>query len=343
MLAADAPHEQPRRLRHCARILSIVLAAGVLLADPPPAIGATRFAGSCLDPDVPSTFHKHLVNAIRLSGNLPSGWASSPDMPRIICYQHSGFDYRFRDTSYKHIWHGIFAMTVEEMKTIMGPWLSNDRYELILTPACFVQGWDACKHTAANTRTTQQLVAGLRWIWLMYGNPEKAWHHIRNTGRFNSYPRSNVDQTPTSVPFRLCPVKRPVHYKDDFGERRTVGGYHPHWGNDIAAPTGRPIRAPFTGFAQAHADNWFAGKYVTVIGAEGYVRNGHLSRFKNLGYVKAGTIIGFVGETGDARDPHDHFEWHPWNVPRKLHTSPFGFNRIMDGIDPFPFLNKVCR
>lgn len=341
MLSSDTPRAW---LRHSAWILSIALAAGVLLAAPPPAVaGAARSVASCRNPDVPKKFHRHLVTAIQASGNLPKGWADSPNIARIICYQHTGFDTDFRATGYKHIWHGLFAMTVEEMKDIMGPWLSNDRTELILTPACFVQGWDACKHTAANTKTSQQLIAGLRWIWLMYGRPKRAWRHIKVTGRFNSYPRGGVDTTATKDPFRLCPVKRPVTYKDDFGERRTVGGYHPHWGNDIVAPTGRPIRAPFTGYAQAHADNWFAGKYVTVIGREGYVRNAHLSRFAKLGYVKAGTVIGYVGETGDARDPHDHFDWRPWNVPRELHVSPSGYKRIQDAIDPYPFLNKVCK
>jgi hypothetical protein len=330
--------------RSCAWVLSTLLVAGILFTSPVPAAAAnaTRSIANCRNPDVPKKFHRHLVTAIRVSGNLPKGWADSPNIPRIICWQHTDFDTDFRDKGYKHVWHGLFAMTTEEVKNIMGPWLSNDRSELILNPTCFVHGWDACKHTTANTKTSQQLIAGLRWIWLMYGRPKRAWHHIVATGRFNSYPRGNVDETATKDPFRLCPVKRPVHYQDDFGERRTVGGYHPHWGNDIIAPTGRPIRAPFNGFAQAHKDNWFAGKYVTVIGREGYARNAHLSRFAKLGYVKAGTVIGYVGETGDARDPHDHFDWRPWNVPKVLHVSPFGFKRIQDAIDPYPFLNKVC-
>jgi hypothetical protein len=292
---------------------------------------------------VPDHFRAHLVTAIRLSGNLPIAWADSPSIPRIICWQQTRFRTDFRARGYKQAWIGIFAMTTREVKTIMGPWLSNDRYELILSPTCFVHGWDACPHKAANTRGTQQLIAGLRWIWLMYGKPLRAWEQIEKTGRFNSYPRPGTDVTPTKDPFRLCPVRRPVSYQDDFGEARNVGGYHPHWGNDIAAPTGRPIRAPFDGLAVAHADTWFAGKYVTVVGREGYVRNAHLSRFGHLGRVKAGTIIGYVGETGDARNPHDHFDWRPWNVPKVLHRSPYGYTRIQDAIDPFPFLNKVCK
>ena len=82
---------------------------------------------------------------------------------------------------------------------------------------------------------------------------------------------------------------------------------------------------------------------MTVVGREGYIRNGHMSRFGRLGYVKAGTVIGYVGETGDALHPHDHVDWHPWNVPSRLHRAPTGYTRIMDGIDPFPFLNEVCR
>ena len=68
------------------------------------------------------------------------------------------------------------------------------------------------------------------------------------------------------------------------------------------------------------------------------------SRFGTLGYVK-GTVIGFVGDTGDAEGgpTEDHVEWHPWVVPTPLHEAPSGFSRVMDAIDPFPFLNDVCN
>ena len=233
-------------------------------------------------------------------------------------------------------------MTVEEMKTIAGPWLSNDRHELILRPKCFVRGWDACPHKTANSRVVQQLIAGMRWIWLVYGRPIAAWRHIVRTNRFDSYPRPGTDDSATRAPFSICPVRGTVTYQDDFGEPRGTGGYHPHSGNDIHAPIGRAIRAPFTGLAVAHTDTWFAGRSVGLVGAEGFVRNAHLSRFGHLGWVRAGTVIGYVGQTGDALTPHDHFDWHPWTVPDPLHIAPSGFRRILDTIDPYPFLNKVC-
>ena len=86
-------------------------------------------------------------------------------------------------------------MTVREMAEIAGPSLGNDRNGLILQPTCFVGGWDACRHTISNTRMVQQLVAGMRWIWLVYGHPFTAWRHIVRTRRFDSYPRPGTNDT----------------------------------------------------------------------------------------------------------------------------------------------------
>ncbi|GBC86554.1 hypothetical protein HRbin12_00548 [bacterium HR12] len=131
-------------------------------------------------------------------------------------------------------------------------------------------------------------------------------------------------------PFAVCPVRGPHAISDSFGiwvhRSEERGGDHVHQGVDIAAPLGTPIVAPFDGYAVT-ANNRMGGLAVKVFGDFGYVYNAHLSRFGNLGWVQRGDIVGYVGATGNAGGPHDHFEWHP------------GGGRA---VDPYPFLMQVC-
>jgi murein DD-endopeptidase MepM/ murein hydrolase activator NlpD len=135
-------------------------------------------------------------------------------------------------------------------------------------------------------------------------------------------------QEPTRL-LEVCPVDRPFHYTDDFGDARWAGGFHRHQGVDIMAPRGTPIRAPFDGRAEK-SSSWAGGLGVYVYGRRGFVFNAHLNHLGKLGKVRAGDLIGYVGNSGDARggSPHDHFEWHP------------GGGRA---VDPFRLLNAVCR
>jgi len=131
-------------------------------------------------------------------------------------------------------------------------------------------------------------------------------------------------------PFAVCPVHGPHAVADDFGiwvhHPKDEGGDHIHQGNDISAPLGTPIVAPFDGIA-AVATNKIGGLAVKVFGQFGYVYNAHLSRFGTLGSVTKGTVVGYVGATGNAGGPHDHFEWHPGGGP---------------AVDPHAFLLQVC-
>ena len=130
-------------------------------------------------------------------------------------------------------------------------------------------------------------------------------------------------------PIGRCPVRGPHVVSDDFGAPRWVNkDYHAHMGNDILAPYGTPIVAPFDGRAVASA-NGLGGLAVKVFGEAGYVYNAHLSRYGTLGAVTAGTVVGYVGATGDAKGgaPHDHFEWHPGGG---------------GAVDPHALLLQVC-
>jgi len=136
----------------------------------------------------------------------------------------------------------------------------------------------------------------------------------------------------------VCPVDQPRAYSDDFGAPR-VG--HLHMGIDIMAPSGTPIRAPFAGTAIDGSDPG-GGNDVFVYGRQGYVFNAHLSSYGAAGPVSAGAVIGYVGATGDATGPHDHFEWHPNVIPRDPWVSPYGYSVINGAIDAYPYLNAVC-
>jgi murein DD-endopeptidase MepM/ murein hydrolase activator NlpD len=152
----------------------------------------------------------------------------------------------------------------------------------------------------------------------------------------------------TQGPLFICPVQGQFSVGDDFGAPRYTGGYHPHAGNDIFASTGTPIVAPFDGLAVNDA-NGLGGNAVKVYGKDGYVYNAHLSAYGHLGQVRAGEIVGYVGNSGDARTtaPHDHFEWHPYAGGLIPWVSPYGYRTVDSGstpaVDPYPYLYEACH
>jgi murein DD-endopeptidase MepM/ murein hydrolase activator NlpD len=146
--------------------------------------------------------------------------------------------------------------------------------------------------------------------------------------------------------FKVCPVAPPRAVYDGFGAPRYGGGYHPHAGNDIMAPQGTEILATFDGYAHT-STNSLGGYAVYVDGALGYTYNAHLMQPGLTGQVHAGQVIGYVGATGDASTPHNHFEWHPYNTPTDWPVSPYGYSVIDSGygppaVNPWPLLSVVC-
>jgi murein DD-endopeptidase MepM/ murein hydrolase activator NlpD len=130
-------------------------------------------------------------------------------------------------------------------------------------------------------------------------------------------------------PFYACPVSQPRSYVDDFGAPR-VG--HTHQGNDIFAPQGTAIHAPFEGTAEEGFDG-LGGIVVHVYASANadYVYNAHLSQHVGVDgqHVMPGDVIGAVGTTGNAQgtSPHDHFEYHPGGG---------------SAVSPYLYLNEVC-
>ena len=110
----------------------------------------------------------------------------------------------------------------------------------------------------------------------------------------------------------VCPVQGPVAFSDTWGAPRSGG--RAHKGVDMLSPMGTPTVAPVSGRV-THRGNSTGGLSWHVNGDNGHYYYGtHLSAYANVGagHVQAGTVIGYVGDTGNARGtPHLHFEIHP--------------------------------
>ncbi len=108
----------------------------------------------------------------------------------------------------------------------------------------------------------------------------------------------------------VFPVRGPHTFTNDWHAPRTG---HLHQGNDVYAAEGTPCVACVAGTVN-HGEGKNAGLYVRLVGDDGNVfYYMHLQRFAATGHVSAGTVIGYVGDTGNAvgGPPHLHFEVHP--------------------------------
>ncbi|MFZ9134526.1 MAG: M23 family metallopeptidase, partial [Candidatus Puniceispirillaceae bacterium] len=94
-----------------------------------------------------------------------------------------------------------------------------------------------------------------------------------------------------------------------YGSQRILNGEprQPHYGIDIAAPRGTPVRAPASGKVTLVKDLYFSGW--TIVMAHGLGVNSsflHLDRVdvKPGMMIKRGDLIGTIGATGRATGPH---------------------------------------
>ena len=167
--------------------------------------------------------------------------------------------------------------------------------------------------------------------------------------------RSHTTTTTTSKPATVSasrivfPVVGRVQYTNDFGAPRSQG---PHEGNDIMAPKRALAVAAEAGKIKFWTTSATAGCMLYLYGKSGttylYIhlnndlttRNDNRGKciagvsyapgLKNGAKVKAGQLLGFVGDSGDANGvaSHLHFEVHPH-----------------DGraVNPYKFLNRAYR
>jgi murein DD-endopeptidase MepM/ murein hydrolase activator NlpD len=150
---------------------------------------------------------------------------------------------------------------------------------------------------------------------------------LRALGKEYEGIKAEVDKRRQGFAF---PVRAPYSYTDSWGAPRMEGTsyYHRHEGTDIFALSGTPVLAVVDGviekvgtaslggiklWLRSPGDNW-TYYYAHLSGYAGGIGNGVR--------VKKGDVLGYVGNTGNARGtpPHLHFETH---VPSGPPTNPY--------------------
>ncbi|MBL6596201.1 MAG: M23 family metallopeptidase [Candidatus Puniceispirillum sp.] len=114
-----------------------------------------------------------------------------------------------------------------------------------------------------------------------------------------------------------------------YGSQRILNGKsrQPHYGIDIAAPRGTPVRAPASGKVTLVKDLYFSGW--TIVIAHGLGVNSsflHLDQVdvKAGMMIKRGDLIGTIGATGRATGPHLDWriDWQGRRIDPGLLVSP---------------------
>ena len=137
----------------------------------------------------------------------------------------------------------------------------------------------------------------------------------------------------------VFPIYGPSSFTDTFGSPRA--GVAWHHGEDIFAPLGAPLLAITDGTVFSVGWNDLGGYRLWLRDRQGnQFYYAHLSAFSPLAVngneVRAGDVVGFVGNTGDAQSTpyHLHFEIHPVGL------LPLGYDGV---VNAYPYLSAWRR
>jgi murein DD-endopeptidase MepM/ murein hydrolase activator NlpD len=137
----------------------------------------------------------------------------------------------------------------------------------------------------------------------------------------------------------VFPIYGPSSFTNTFGAPRAITGWH--HGEDIFAPLGAPILAVTDGTLFSVGWNDVGGYRLWLRDRQGnQFYYAHLSAFSSLAIdgaeVRAGDVVGFNGNSGDAAGTpyHLHFEFHPVGM---LHM---GYDGV---VSPYTYLTAWRR
>jgi peptidoglycan LD-endopeptidase LytH len=125
----------------------------------------------------------------------------------------------------------------------------------------------------------------------------------------------------------LVPVKGVAASRiaDTWGAPRSGG--RQHRGIDIFAPRGTPVISTTDGVVVRRGNSHIGGYFVTIMGPGSYYHYyAHLQRPSELHpwrRIQAGAVVGFVGNTGNARTSPPHLHYGVYNLAgRPLNPYP---------------------
>ena len=127
----------------------------------------------------------------------------------------------------------------------------------------------------------------------------------------------------------LCPIQGGATFTNDWGFPRSGG--RRHQGNDLFAARGTPVVASVSG-SYRRSQNGLGGVTYYLQGDDGNTYYGaHMAGYGPVGpgRVPQGAVLGFVGNSGNARgtSPHLHFEIRPGG------GGP---------VNPYPTVSRAC-
>jgi peptidoglycan LD-endopeptidase LytH len=135
---------------------------------------------------------------------------------------------------------------------------------------------------------------------------------------------------PDATPGFLCPVVGGAAFANTWGAPRSGGRRHK--GVDMFAPRNTPLQAVVSGKV-TFSSNTLGGRSTHVYGDDGVTYyyahlEGYPSDISSGQHVSAGTIVGYLGNSGNARytSPHLHFEIRPGGV----------------AVNPYPTVRYYC-
>ncbi len=147
---------------------------------------------------------------------------------------------------------------------------------------------------------------------------------IREDARMVSTARQHRDKQSYYAHGFIWPAKGRI--SGVYGSQRVLNGEprRPHFGLDIAAPTGTEVHAPADGLiTMTHPDLYFSGGTIILDHGQGLSSTFlHLSKILvEAGFfVKQGDLIGRIGATGRASGPH--LDWRMNWLDRRVDPQP---------------------